>query len=254
MNRLYIGTMGWSYDFWVEKLYPKGTTSNAFLSEYAKHFSTVEVDNTFYRIPSVDTVENWRAQVSSGFLFSAKFPRVITHVKMLQNCQSEVKVFLERISTLHDKLGPLLIQLPPNFKHVQFDDLRDFLINLPKGFRFVVEVRNKKMLEEKLYALLRQNNVALAWVDHPFMPEIEVTTADFAYIRWEGDRRKVNGTLGRIETDKTERTRKWADKVKQLLASSLDVFGYFSKYYSGYPPRDVNQLVRFLGYLRESSI
>jgi uncharacterized protein YecE (DUF72 family) len=102
------------------------------------------------------------------------------------------------------------------------------------------------MLEEKLYTVLRENRVALAWVDHPFMPEIDVTTADFAYIRWEGDRRKMNGTLGRIEIDKTDRTKKWVDKVKGLLERPLEVFGYFSKYYSGYPPADVEQLLSIL--------
>jgi uncharacterized protein YecE (DUF72 family) len=247
MGRLYVGTMGWSYDFWVGKLYPGGTAPNEFLSEYAKHFLTVEVDNTFYRIPSVDTVENWKAQTAEGFLFSVKFPRVITHVKILQNCQREMDVFLERISHLRNKLGPLLIQLPYSFKPEHFNLLHDFLINLPKSYRFVVEVRNKKMLEEKLYALLRENGIALAWVDHPFMPEIDVTTADFAYIRLEGDRRKMNGTLGRMEIDQTDRIKKWADKVRKLLESPLDVFGYFSKYYSGYPPADVNQLLSFLG-------
>jgi uncharacterized protein YecE (DUF72 family) len=165
---------------------------------------------------------------------------------MLQNCQREVDVFLERIAHLQDKLGPLLIQLPYNFKPENFKLLHDFLNDLPKSYRFVLEVRNKKMLEEKLYTVLRENRVALAWVDHPFMPEIYMTTADSAYIRWEGDRRKTNGTLGKIEIDKTDRTKKWADKVKKLLESSQDVFGYFSKYYSGYPPADVEQLLSLL--------
>jgi len=246
MNTLHVGTMGWSYDFWVGKLYPEGTTPNEFLAEYSKHFSTVEVDNTFYRIPSVEIVENWRAQTPGGFLFSAKFPRAITHIKMLQNCQQEVDVFLERIAYLQDKLGPLLIQLPYNFGPEHFSLLHDFLNNLPKSYRFVLEVRNKEMLEEKLYTVLRENCIALAWVDHPFMPEIDITTADFAYIRWEGDRRKMNGTLGKIEIAKTDRTKKWADKIRKLLESPLDVFGYFSKYYSGYPPSDVEQLLSLL--------
>jgi len=245
MSRLYIGTMGWSYGFWLGKLYPEDTASSAFLSEYAKHFNTVELDNTFYRIPSVGAVENWKAQTPDGFLFSAKFPRLITHVKMLQDCQSQVDAFLERMSRLRDKLGPLLVQLPPNFKSERFDHLRDFVISLPKGFRFAVEVRNKSMLEERLYAVLRENNVALTWVDHPYLPEITVRTADFAYIRWEGDRKKVNGTLGRKEIDRTERTKVWADRVTNHLESSLDVFGYFSKYYSGYPPADADQLLAF---------
>lgn len=246
MDRLHVGTMGWSYEFWVGKLYPEGTTSTDFLSQYSNRFNSVELDNTFYRIPSVNTVENWRTQASEGFLFAAKFPRKITHVRMLQDCRSETNAFLEHISHLEDKLGPLLIQLPPNFKLEMLDSLREFVNNLPKNHRFAVEVRNKKMLDENLYAILKENNVALTWVDHPFMPNIDVKTADFVYIRWEGDRRKVNGTLGRTETDKTEGIKKWADRIKGLQASSIDLFGYFSKYYSGYPPADADQLLAYV--------
>lgn len=245
-EKLHVGTMGWSYNFWVGKLYPEGTAPENFLTEYSKHFQTVEVDNTFYRIPSVETVVNWREQTPADFVFSAKFPKIITHVKMLQNCEREVSVFLDRISNLRGKLGPLLIQLPYEFKPDHVHLLRDFLPNLPKSQRFVVEVRNRKLLEESFYTLLRENSVALAMVDHPFMPEVDVTTADYAYIRWEGDRRKVNGTLGKIERDRTNENRKWAEKIKRFLNSSIEVFGYFSKYYSGYPPTDIEQLLSFM--------
>lgn len=246
MASLHVGTMGWSYNFWVGKLYSEGTKPDEFLAEYSKHFQTVEVDNTFYRIPSVATVVNWRVQTPVDFLFSAKFPKVITHVKMLQNCEKEVSVFIERISNLKGKLGPLLIQLSYEFKPEHVRLLRDFLPNLPKGYRFAVEVRNRKLLDDSLYSLLRENGVALAMVDHPFMPEINVTTADFAYMRWEGDRRKVDGTLGQMERDRTDDIKKWAGKVKGLLDASIEVFGYFSKYYSGYPPDDVKQLLSML--------
>lgn len=246
MASLHVGTMGWSYNFWVGKLYSEGTKPDEFLAEYSKHFQTVEVDNTFYRIPSVATVVNWRVQTPVDFLFSAKFPKVITHVKMLQNCEKEVSVFIERISNLKGKLGPLLIQLSYEFKPEHVHLLRDFLPNLPKGYRFAVEVRNRKLLDDSLYSLLRENGVALAMVDHPFMPEINVTTADFAYMRWEGDRRKVDGTLGQMERDRTDDIKKWAGKVKGLLDASIEVFGYFSKYYSGYPPDDVKQLLSML--------
>jgi uncharacterized protein YecE (DUF72 family) len=246
MQSLHVGTMGWSYNFWIGKLYPQGIKPEEFLTEYSKQFQTVELDNTFYRIPSADTVINWREQTPAGFLFSAKFPRVITHLKMLQNCEREISVFLERISNLKTKLGPLLIQLSYEFKPEHLHLLRDFLPNLLKRYRFAVEVRNRELLDDSFYSLLRENGVALAIVDHPFMPEINVTTADFAYIRWEGDRRKVNGTLGQIERDRTEDIKKWAGKVKGLLDASIEVFGYFSKYFSGYPPDDVKQLLSIL--------
>jgi uncharacterized protein YecE (DUF72 family) len=246
MNRLHIGTMGWSYDFWVGKLYPEGTTSKGFLSEYSKHFNTVEIDSTFYRIPSKETVMKWKEQTPADFLFSAKFPRIITHVKMLQECEDEVKVFIERISQLQNKLGLLLLQFPSTFKPEHLHLLRDFLPSLPRKHRFVVEVRNRKLLEDHFYSVLKENGVALALVDSPFMPSVEVMPTDFAYVRWEGDRRQVKGLQGQVEIDRTDSIMEWAKRIKAFLDSSKNVFGYFSKYYSGYPSNDADQLLSFI--------
>jgi uncharacterized protein YecE (DUF72 family) len=248
MNRLHIGTMGWSYGFWVGKLYPEGTASKGFLLEYSRNFNTVEIDSTFYRIPSKETVITWKEQTPEGFLFSAKFPRIITHVKMLQKCEEEVDMFIERISQLQSKLGPLLLQFPSAFKPEHIPLLRDFLPTLPKKHRFVVEVRNRKLLKEAFYSVLRENGVALALVDSPFVPAVEVMSTDFAYIRWEGDRRKVKGLLGQVEFDRTGSITKWAERIKTFLDASKEVFGYFSKYYSGYPSNDAKELLSFLGF------
>jgi len=244
IEKLHIGTMGWSYGFWVGDFYPRGLKPTGFLAEYAKHFGSVELDNTFYRIPSASTVKAWREQTPEGFLFSAKFPRIITHVKMLRDCEREVETFVSRMSHLQNKLGPLLLQFPSSFGPNHFPLLREFLSTLPKGFRYAVEVRNKGLLGEKLNSLLRENGVALVLVGQP-VPEEEVT-ADFVYVRLEGDRRKVNGTLGRVEVDRTEDISKWAVQVKSFLDRQLEVFGYFSKYYSGYPPNDAEQLLDLL--------
>ena len=244
--KVHIGTMGWSYSFWTGGFYPADLAPENFLSEYAMHFDTVEVDNTFYRIPSKDTVEKWRGQTSPNFLFSAKFPRRITHEKMLKDCEEVVKVFLERISCLQDKLGPLLLQFPYAFKLEHVELLRDLLSGLPKAHRYVVEVRNKKLLQEEFYSLLKENKTALALVEQPFMPTIEVMTSDFTYIRLEDDRRKVTGTLGKVEIDKSDGIRVWAERIKKYLDLSIEVFVYFSKYYSGYPPTDAAQLTKLL--------
>ncbi len=243
--KIHVGTMGWSYRFWTE-LYPKGTLPENFLAEYAKHFDTVEVDNTFYRIPSEDTVEKWREHTPTDFFFSAKFPKRITHDKMLRDSGEVTNVFLERMSLLRDKLGPLLLQFPYSFKLEHLNLLKDFLPTLPRSQRFVVEVRNKKLLCDELYTLLKENNVGFAIVQQPFMPTIEMVTSDFAYIRVEGDRRKLNGTLGKAELDKTDDIKRWAEKIQTLLDQSKEVFVYFSKFYSGYPPGDVRQTLGLL--------
>jgi len=240
--------MGWSYNFWMGNFYPKGLTSAEFLTEYSKHFDTVEVDSTFYGIPYESTVLRWKAQTPPDFWFSLKFPRTITHEKMLKDCEQDVEGFIERISLLQGKLGPLLLQFPYGFKPEHLHVLNGLLPNLPKGHRFVVEVRNKKLLDDNLYSLLRNNGVALAIVDHPLMPKLDETTADFAYIRWEGDRRKVKGTVGEIEVERNNDIRAWAEKIKTLLDNSMEVFGYFSKYYSGHPPSDAKQLLQLLNY------
>src|SRR4030067_3719780 len=246
MDKVHVGTMGWSYNFWRGTFYPSEMRSSEFLNEYSKHFDTVEVDNTFYRIPSMETLENWKKQTPAGFLFSAKFPQNITHRRMLKDCEQDVQFFIERISMFQDKLGPLLLQLPPVFGRKQFDLLRDFLPLLPKKYRCAVEVRNKQLLGSDLFALLRENGVAVTVVVSPFMPEVAELTADFVYVRWEGDRKRGQGELGRVEVDRTNETKKWAGKINGFLEKVGEVFGYFSKYHSGNPPADARQLMEFL--------
>ena len=244
MKNVHVGTMGWSYGFWVGNFYPAGVRPSEFLAEYSKHLETVEVNNTFYRVPSEDILLKWRDQTPRGFLFSAKFPQVITHRKMLKDCEADVEFFTERISALREKTGPLLLQFPPAFGPKEATLLGDFLHELPKRYRYAVEVRNRKLLGDKLYSLLRENQIAITISS--IMPETEQITADFVYIRWEGDRRKVNGALGKVEVDRTDDIRRWAEKIVKLLDETKEVFGYFSKYFSGHPPTDARQLVESL--------
>jgi len=246
MNRIYIGTMGWSYNFWVGNFYPEGTKPNDYLTEYSKHFDTVEIDNTFYRIPNETSLAKWNTQTPSNFLFSAKFPQVVTHKKILQNCENEVQFFLERISKLQSKLGPLLLQFPPTFGPEKLARLTDFLSTLPKSHMYAVEVRNKNLLNERLYSVLRDNNIALTISTNPSLPQTEQVTSNFAYIRWEGDRKKVNGTLGKVEVERIDAIKGWANSIIKLRDRTTQVFGYFSKYYSGHPPTDAKMLLESL--------
>jgi len=117
---------------------------------------------------------------------------------------------------------------------------------LPRVYRYAVEVRNKSLLGENLYSLLRENKVALVLRDQPGATIVEEVTANFVYIRWEGDREKVTGTLGKVEVDRTEDVREWTHRTRNLLDRQIEVFGYFSKYYSGYPPGDVKQFMSLL--------
>jgi len=227
--------MGWSYDFWKPSFYPKTLASKDFLAYYSKQFNSVEVDSTFYRIPREQTVLSWKEQTPFGFVFSLKFPRVITHVKMLRDCEEETRVFLERAEVLGEKIGAFLLQFPFSFRTEHVSLLEKFLGALPKKHRYVVEVRNKKLLENSFYSMLKANGAALAWVDSVSMPTVTEVTSSFLYVRWEGDRKKVDGTLGKTEIDRTNEIKLWARKLKPYLKKQMRVFGYFSKYYSGNP-------------------
>jgi len=236
--------MGWSYDFWKGNFYPENMRSDLFLTEYSKHFDTVEVDNTFYRIPSEPTVARWNQQTPETFLFAVKFPRIITHIKMLKECYDEVERFLKTVSKLKPQLGPLLLQFPSTFGPEHIGTLADFLATLPNMYKYAVEIRNKKMLEPDFYSVLRENQTALAIVDSPSMPLLDELTASFAYVRWEGDRRKVKGTLGKTEFDRTKDVEAWTGRIVRILEEVENVFGYFSKFYSGNPTSDAEQLIR----------
>ncbi len=247
MSSIHVGTMGWSYNFWKGGFYPKDLDSGKFLAYYSIRFNTVEVDSTFYRIPREQTMLDWKNQTSSGFTFSLKFPRKITHFKMLREASEETEVFLERVQLLGEKLGPLLLQLPPNFKDEGFVLLRTFLRSLPNRFRYAVEVRNHSMFCPELYELLRKSNATLAWVDKLASTKTMERTGDFIYLRWEGDRKKVNGLLGRVEVDRESNISTWVKDLEPSVEKGTEVFGYFSKYYSGLPTEDAEKFLKFAG-------
>ncbi len=243
---LHIGTMGWGYNFWRGTFYPIDSESKDFLNYYSKQLGSVEVDNTFYRIPRAENVADWKQQTPENFVFSLKFPQKITHVNMLKNVEEETGAFLKRIRVLDKKLGALLLQFPPSFKQIHASILADYLKALPGDLRYAVEVRDKSLLNDKIYSVLRDNDVALVWVDAAKMPLITEVTADFVYVRWIGDRKAVKGTLGKTEVDKTAEIQKWAAKLKPIASGDTELFGYFSKYYSGNPISDAEVLLKNL--------
>src|SRR5918998_5613847 len=160
-ENLYLGTSGWSYADWEGTLYPEGLPSGSRLAEYAKHFATVEIDSTFYGTPRRSTVQNWREVVPEGFLFAAKFPQEVTHERNLVGSEAEAESFVRTMAELGDRLGPLLLQLPPSFTVEGMGVLEDFLSTLPQGPRYAVEVRHSSWLGSDLSALLRERGAAL---------------------------------------------------------------------------------------------
>lgn len=236
--------MGWSYKFWTNNFYPTNIKPEDFLQEYCKHFNTVEVNSSFYRVPTVSTLKKWSHQTKSNFIFSVKAPKRITHNELIEENSDYLDYFLTSISILGSKLGPILFQFPPRFRSERFNGLKDFISVLPKKHRFAIEIRNESWFDEPFYKMLRENKIALVLGDSPWTPKLEEATTDFTYIRWEGNRKQVKGNIGRVEKEKTSDIKKWARKIRKFLENK-EVFGYFSKYYSGHPPTDVNQLLRY---------
>lgn len=236
--------MGWSYGQWVGNFYPPDTKPADYLRAYSKHLDSVEANSTFYRLPYRRTVRGWRDATPDGFVFSVKLPRTISH----QNLEDADKLhaFLDRIGGLGEKLGPILIQFPSGFKNAERLRLSDFLAGLPDRNRYAVEFRSKGWFDDETYQLLRDHLVAIVNVEHPWMPTTDETTSDFVYIRWQGDRRKVKGDLGRTEKDRSEDNSRWASRIWEHLQNDLDVYGYISKFYSGHPPTDARQLMQLL--------
>ncbi len=256
IHNLHMGTSSWSSQDWVGSFYPPGTPPAGFLPEYAKHHDTVEVDSTFYRVPSTSMVKNWVKRTPPGFTFAVKVPRTITHEKVLMNCDDELKGFLGVIDLLGDKLGPVLFQFPyfnrQAFPHADefLARLGPFLSKLPSGFKFVVEVRNKGWLSERLLGLLRKNKIALALLDHPWMPTItqlavklDPITAEFTYIRWLGDRKGIEEKTthwNQVLVDREVEMEVWVPAIRRLLQRRLIVYGYFNNHYAGFAPGSIS--------------
>lgn len=247
---LRIGASSWSAPSWEGPFYPKGTLPADCLSFYASHFDTVEIDATFYRTPSERMVDAWRERTPAGFLFTAKVPQVITHEKMLQDCREEMDAFLKVMERLGDKLGPLLLQFR-YFKRTELaepgpflDRLEAFLATLPESIRFAVEIRNKHFLIPRLLEILSRRRVALALIDHPWFYRIDtlmarpgVLTTDFAYLRWLGDRYKIEEqtrSWDRIIVNRTREMEHWVPAIRAMLESGRSVYGYFNNHYAGY--------------------
>jgi uncharacterized protein YecE (DUF72 family) len=242
-ERLYLGTSGWSYADWEGTVYPPGTTPAGRLAEYVKHFTTVEIDSTFYGTPKRTSVERWRNVAPRGFLFAAKFPQEVTHERNLVGSGAEAERFVRTMAELGDRLGPLLLQLPPSFDVEGMGVLEDFLKRLPEGPRYAVEVRHRSWISSDLPELLRECEAALTLVDYPRMPRMEEATTDFVYIRWLGNRREFPEGHTHLKKDRDDDLLWWSDIVDRFLEEGRTVFAYANNHYQNHSP---STLERFL--------
>jgi uncharacterized protein YecE (DUF72 family) len=250
-----LGTSAFTAAGWPGTFYPEGTKPTDYLSYYSQRFDTVEIDSTFYRTPSVSTVRGWYAKTPKEFLFAAKVVQTITHEKVLVDCEDDLKKYIAVMDILGEKLGPLLFQFP-YFNRKAFATGADFLARLvpflkklPRDYRFVVEIRNKNWLVPALTDALAARGMALALIDHPWMPRpqqlmerIDPITADFTYIRWLGDRKGIEEqtkTWDKIIVDRKKELGEWANACWKLNARGVPIFAYANNHYAGNGPATV---------------
>jgi uncharacterized protein YecE (DUF72 family) len=240
---LYLGTSGWSYADWEGSVYRPGTPQASRLAEYVKHYATVEIDSTFYGTPRASTVSRWREVAPEGFLFAAKFPREITHDNHLVGSRAAAESFVRMMEELGDRLGPLLVQLPPSFDVEGMGVLEDFLDALPAGFRYAVEVRHKSWVRSDLAKLLAEREVALALIDYPRMPRMTGATAGFSYVRLLGDRREFPKGHTEPKKERDDDLSWWSSLVDRFLGENREVFVYANNHYQNHSPSTLRQLM-----------
>ncbi len=245
---IYLGTQGWLYKSWVGSFYPDKTPASKFLAEYSRRFRAVEIDSTAYGTPRTSTVQQWYQNTPADFRFTAKFPQLITHDKMLKDAESETAHFLATMKLLGEKLGPLLIQFPYQFKPDQFERLADFLEALPTDVRYAVEVRHRGWLTDEFYDLLAQRHIGFALTDYAYMPRIERVTTDFTYIRWLGTRRDVpDSEYDQVRIQRDADLDRWSQVIARLLDKGTVVWGFANNHYQGHSPTTVHTLLERLG-------
>lgn len=216
MPQLYVGTSGWAYPSWKPAFYPEKLAQKKFLNFYASKLNAVEVNYTFRQLVKEATVQNWLAETPPHFKFTIKAHQVITHIKRLKGTDEFLRRFLGTLEALEraQRLGPLLFQLPPNFK-ADSELLSEFLKALPRSVRAAVEFRHASWFEDATWQVLRERNIALCVAESEERDTPDVVTADYAYYRY----RKPSYT--------PEERKAMVERIQQHLAQGRDVFAYF---------------------------
>lgn len=258
------GTSAFTADGWQGTFYPANLKPADYLRHYSTRFPTVEIDSTFYGTPKPERIRAWYDKTPPDFVFAAKVPQIITHEKILEDCDAELAEFLQTVELLGEKLGPLLFQFgyiaPSVLRNgAQFlARLTPFLKKLPsfcaRPHQFAIEIRNKTWLDACLLDTLREHNVALALTDHSYMPRPwelkhsqcksaqDLFTANFAYVRWLGDRKAIEAvttTWDQTVVDRRDDLLQWIELFRELRRRNLRVYAYANNHYSGHGPGTV---------------
>jgi len=263
LNRqIHIGSCAWTYDDWRGPFYPADLPTGRWLHLYAQIFRAVEVDSTFYAVPPPETVAHWLEATPAEFRFTCKAPKSITHQKRLRDCGELLSEFLEALRPLKPKLGPVLFQMPPSFApEKSATTLRDFLGELPQGWRFAIEFRHEGWHQPRFVKMLEDHGVCWTWGDltsvedqargpFEFLPE----TANFLLVRLMGDLKNkyVGSGQRRFRYTKTMWPRtgaveSWAVRLKKHLETVSDIYVSVSNHFEGFAPATMRRLAESLG-------
>jgi uncharacterized protein YecE (DUF72 family) len=256
----HVGCQGWNYEDWVTGpaadetvFYPRATRPAQMLPIYTRAYETVEVDSTFYAVPSAATVDGWHKRTPPRFTFALKLPQQITHEFGLRKGSADTLAeFCDHARLLHDKLAAVLIQLPPQFEAVpeNLRALEKFLPRLPRDMPFTIEFRHASWITDEVLNLLAEHRVPVALVAGEWIARrtlfrtVEHAAADFAYIRFMGARDLTRFDL--IQRPQDPDLKLWSEAITRLCARVPRVYAYFSNYYEGHAPTSANKLKRLL--------
>ena len=239
-KQVLIGTSGWSYPHWSGTYYPDSLPESDYLEHYSAEFQTVEINNTFYQLPEAETLKTWRQSVPDNFTFAVKANRYITHMKKLKDPAEPVENFMESIAELGEKLGPLLFQLPPNWRSDP-ERLEHFLDIVPEENRCAFEFRDSSWFEPAVFDLLREHNAAFCIYQLEDTRTPNELTADFIYIRLHGPNEAYSGSYTK------KQLAGWAGAISSWQRAGKDIFCYFNNDMEGYAPQNAATLKSMLG-------
>jgi uncharacterized protein YecE (DUF72 family) len=241
---VYVGTSGWQYRDWRDTFYPHGLAQARWLRHYAERFRTVELNNSFYRLPPASSFERWRDETPRDFVMAVKASRFLTHLKRLRDPEGPVDLFMEGARHLGSKLGPVLLQLPPRFR-VDAGRLAGALDRFPGDVRVAVEFRDDSWYTDAVHGVLEEHRAALCLADSPHRRTPEWRTAEWGFVRFH------EGTASPRPCYGEGALATWAERIARLWEPDQDVFCYFNNDHLACAIRDA---VVFAGLVRKAGM
>lgn len=250
MNNFYVGCSGWSYEGWKNTFYPNNIVNKNYLSYYSKFFKFVEVDSTYYHIPSRATVRGWKDKTPSDFKFALKFPKVITHEKKLEDVSKPLSILFYALEPLVEKTLTLLIQLPPFLTEKKgFTSLQTMTRYLDKRFRYALEVRNSSWFSDKVYDFLKEHDISLVWSIRDELESPLIVTTNQLYVRFIGDRSISEIDFGKTVKDRSKEMLEYVRKIREIQNENADIHDIliaFNNHFAGFGPQSVNDFLRLM--------